>query len=72
MNEDHLWSLLAVKLAGEASDEEVRELDTILKENPAMQEQVTTFIKIWNATRPASGEAAAAYARHLLRLKKSH
>jgi hypothetical protein len=70
MNEDRLWSLLALKLAGEASEEEVRELDIILKENPGMQQLVDTFIKIWNASKPASNETAAAYARHLRRLKK--
>lgn len=71
MNEERLWSLLAHKLAGEASKEELCELDTILKENPEMQQLVDTFIKIWNATKPASAEVAAAYARHLLRLKNS-
>ena len=46
--ENKLWKLVALKLSGEASAEELSELDSYLKSFPAEQSTVSSIEKYWN------------------------
>jgi hypothetical protein len=45
---DRLWYLLARKLAGEASWDEVKEIKALLHTNPWLQEKVNNITIFWN------------------------
>lgn len=65
---DRIWYLVSVKLSGEASDAELAELDTRLKEHPGLGFQVDIIEKAWNQKpQPAAG-LDSSYSRHLQRL----
>ena len=48
MNSDRLWTLLARKLAGEISSEELSELEVLLKENPHVHLKIQSVEESWN------------------------
>src|SRR5688500_11487517 len=49
MKEDRIWQLLARKLAGEATAEELKELEDVLRAHPELHFTIEAFYKIWNA-----------------------
>lgn len=49
MENENIWKLLARKMKGEASADELKELDTILKNDPVMKYTAETFARIWEA-----------------------
>lgn len=49
MEEDRFWKLIARSLTGEASTEEVKELEDVLRANPDMHFTVETLRTLWNA-----------------------
>ncbi len=57
MNEERIWILLARKLAGEASANDVQELENLLGENPALASQLEAIEHFWNS-QPIPGEEA--------------
>lgn len=61
MQKENIWKLLARKMTGEATDEELKELQSILESDPAMKYTAETFIRLWNALsiQPASGNNPA-------------
>jgi transmembrane sensor len=64
-----VWNLIAKKLAGEASPEEIRELERLLKNNPEVHYPMQTISDIWNSSAsPDKNEAEAAFSRHLDRM----
>jgi len=70
MAEDFIWNLLAKKLAGEATEPELRELEKLLRENPELHYPVQTIIDLWNSDMQFDqDEAHKAFNRHLQRLK---
>jgi hypothetical protein len=48
MNKESIWKLLARKMKGEATEEELRELKDLLKNDPAMKYIAETFSGLWN------------------------
>lgn len=48
MQKEDIWKLLARKMAGEATDEELKELQHLLKNDPGMKYTAETFIRLWN------------------------
>jgi putative ABC transport system permease protein len=46
--EDHVWELATKKLANEASEEELRELDFLLAENPHLKASLTELFTWWD------------------------
>ncbi len=65
-----IWNLIAKKLAGEASPEEIRELEWLLKNNPELHYPMQTISDLWNSSaRPDPDEAEAAFSRHLDRMR---
>jgi transmembrane sensor len=66
-----IWNLIAKKLAAEASPEEIRELERLLKNNPELHYPMQTISDIWKSTPdPDREEAEPAFSRHLDRMKQ--
>jgi hypothetical protein len=49
MQKENIWKLMARKMAGEATKEELNELENILKNDPVMNYTAETFSRLWNA-----------------------
>jgi ferric-dicitrate binding protein FerR (iron transport regulator) len=68
-----IWNLIAKKLAGEASPEEVVELERLLRNNPELHYPMQTISDMWNSSaKPDRNEAERAFGRHLDRMKQWH
>jgi|HubBroStandDraft_2_1064218.scaffolds.fasta_scaffold106482_2 transmembrane sensor len=66
-----IWNLIAKKLADEASPEEIRELERLLKNNPELHYPMQTIIDMWNSSaKPDRNEAELAFCRHLDRIRE--
>jgi len=61
MQKENIWKLLARKMTGEATDVDLKELESILESDPVMQYTAETFIRLWNTLpiQPASGNNPA-------------
>ncbi|MDB5151029.1 MAG: putative transport system permease protein, partial [Mucilaginibacter sp.] len=46
--DDHVWNLASKKLANEASEKELRELNALLDENPELHSQLKLMSKWWD------------------------
>jgi transmembrane sensor len=70
MSKDRIWFLVGKKLAGEASGEELTELEGLLRSDPDMHYALQNITDLWNLPTPATNdEADDAFTRHLSRLK---
>lgn len=70
MNFDRIMTLLARKLAGETSPEELGELESLLKQNPDTHLQVQALVESWNQQEDAaSPDADEAYLKLVSQLK---
>ncbi|HKO82308.1 MAG TPA: hypothetical protein VJU78_17990 [Chitinophagaceae bacterium] len=49
MQNENIWKLLARKMTGEATEEELKELQLTLKNDPVMNYTAETFVRLWNA-----------------------
>jgi ferric-dicitrate binding protein FerR (iron transport regulator) len=69
MNPERIWTLLARKLSGEASPEELKEIEALLKEFPDAHLHVQAVTETWNRSlSPDAGDAQDAYDRLSRRL----
>lgn len=65
MQEEQFWLLVSLKLSGEATEEELAELDFLLKKNPERSKQLETLGRCWQQQQEAQpGDLN----RHLYRL----
>jgi ferric-dicitrate binding protein FerR (iron transport regulator) len=65
-----IWSLLAKKLANEASAEELKILHDLLIKNPELQNQVELLTQMWLQSPPVNlAISEAAYMHHLVNYK---
>jgi ferric-dicitrate binding protein FerR (iron transport regulator) len=72
MQEELIWNLIAKKLSGEASNEELRELEKRLKEKPELHYSLQTINDLWKQDIAQSKEFADdAYKKHVDRMKAS-
>ena len=49
MQKEDIWKLMARKMTGEATEDELRELQQILKNDPILNYTAETFARVWNA-----------------------
>ncbi len=72
MEEDaRLWGLIALKLSKEASEEELKELEELLKNKTDVQNQLQILFNWWNLNEGDKGDkTAASLARALQRIQK--
>jgi ferric-dicitrate binding protein FerR (iron transport regulator) len=68
MQEERCWFLVSLKLSGEATPEELQELEAMLSASAHLRLQVARLTDLWNTTGTAYTPAADAYNRHLQRL----
>lgn len=70
MENDRVWTLIALRLTGEMKPAELEELNQLMQHNPAL-ENVVQLISQWrNTTHPENEtEINQAWQRHLKRLQ---
>jgi len=68
MQEDRFWLLLSLKLAGEATPEELVELETFLQQHPEMGWRMEMLNGLWLGEAEDQGRRNDALNRHLQRL----
>jgi transmembrane sensor len=69
MSKDRTWFLVGKKLAGEASAEELNELEGLLRSDPDMHYALQNITDLWNLPAPATNDVEDAFNRHINRLK---
>ena len=50
--EDHIWELVAKRLANEATEEELQELDQLLKQYSSIDKRVKVMVDWWHQDDP--------------------
>lgn len=68
MNQDRFWELVSVKLAGEATPEELAELEAFLQENSAEGIRLEKLHEIWETRHRPLVSQKEAFNRHMQRL----
>src|SRR6266540_2454359 len=72
MSKDRTWFLISKKMAGEATAEELNELEELLRSDPDMHYALQNITDLWNLASPADqDEATDAFDRHIGRLKEA-
>jgi transmembrane sensor len=70
-HKEYTWSLIAKRLSGEATPEELQELERLLRSNPDLHYPMQTITDLWNPASPRDRkEAERAFNRHLDRMKE--
>ena len=68
MEEENFWSLLSLKLTGEAKAEELAALDLLLQKNPDFRLQAQMFVQMWKENKLNEKNTTDFFNRHLQRL----
>lgn len=69
MEPELIWKLIAGKLTGEASEEELLELNMLMAQHTKLGSDLQFLIRLWNAVKEDDRAAAAcAFERHMIRL----
>jgi len=69
-HKQYTWNLIAKKLTGEATPEELRELEELLRQNPELHYPLQTISDLWNPSDPEELHIAEeAFSRHLDRMQ---
>lgn len=71
MDQTFFWNLLAKKIAGEASTEELQQLEQLLKLNPDWAYQAEHIQHLWQKTTNHKQESESAFEQHLQRMKEA-
>lgn len=72
VNNDRIWLLIGRKLAGEASAEELRELEQLLRTHPDIHFPLQTLSDLWSRKSSDSDtELANAYSLHLEKMRQA-
>ncbi len=70
-SQDQFWSLLSKKFSGEATPEELQELQTVLLKNPDLHYHADMINDMWQQeTKNNTAETEAAYMRHVMKHKE--
>jgi len=69
-HKEYTWNLIAKKLTGEASPEELQELEALLRGNPELHYPMQTMTDLWKSSNPEDHKMAErAFNRHLDRME---
>jgi len=68
MNEERIWYLLSVQLSGEATSEELEELNTLLTQHPELGLRADIIRNMWNNRQQPVPVAPGHFDKHLQRL----
>src|SRR5579859_4133694 len=67
--QDRIWILMARKLSGEATAEEIAELERFQQQHPEMTYSLQMIADLWRSQNPTDdAEADQAFNRHLTRM----
>jgi transmembrane sensor len=70
-HKEYTWNLIARKLAGEATPEELQELEQLLRNNPELYYPFQTIADLWEHTSPVDKkQAEQAFNQHLDRMEQ--
>src|SRR5450432_4202977 len=70
-HQEYVWNLIAKKLSGEATLEELQELELLLRSNPDLHYPMQTISAIWKLKTAAGKQAPEdAFKRHLDRMQE--
>ncbi len=70
MEQEHIWDLIAKKLSGEASEQELSELAILLRGNPDLHYPMQTISDLWESNKTHDKEEALqAFDRHMGRMQ---
>ena len=70
-HKEYTWNLIAKRLSGEATAEELRELEDLLRGNPELHYPMQTIADLWNPSNAHDLQMAEqAFNRHLDRMKE--
>src|ERR1700761_1611082 len=67
-DKEYTWTLIAKHLSGEASSEELQELERLLRQNPDLHYSMQTLIDLWHSADTDRQAAEHAFHRHLDRM----
>lgn len=72
MSTERIWELMARKLADEASDEEIGELEQLLRTHPELHFPVQAVTDLWNHQAPPADDETlqASYLQHIARMQE--
>ena len=66
---EYTWNLIAKKLAGEATPDELKELEALLRNNPELHYPMQTITDLWRHTNPLDkAQVEKAFSEHLDRI----
>src|ERR1700712_378014 len=69
-HKEYTWNLIAKKLTGEASPEELLQLEALLRGNPELHYPMQTMTDCWKSSNPEDQKMAErAFDRHLDRME---
>ena len=69
MNQEQIWNLIAKKLSGEASEEELDLLANLLKKNPDLHYPMQTIMDLWKHNKHLNKQNSDnAFDRHISRM----
>ncbi|HEY4206081.1 MAG TPA: FecR domain-containing protein [Puia sp.] len=68
MDNDKIWHLLILKLSGEANEEELAELQELLRQHPDMAAQAASVESVWRSRAAGKENTDELFNRHLQRL----
>lgn len=72
-HKEYTWNLIAKKFTGEASPEELQELEALLRGNPELHYPMQTMTDLWRSSSPEDKKMAEqALDRHLERMGDLH
>jgi transmembrane sensor len=73
MVQDQIWNLIAKKLSGESTEEELRDLEKLLRENPDLHYPVQAITDLWfYDLQFDQNQAHEAFLRHIQRMQDSN
>jgi len=72
MHQGDIWNLIAKKLSGESSPEELHDLQDLLRNNPDLHYSIQTIMDLWDAKQNnfEKKEAQEAFGKHIERMKQ--
>ena len=70
MENERIWTLIAQKLAGEATPEDLLELYDLLQENPEVHYSLEVFDQLWEQNEFARNRPLAAYERLIRKMEQ--
>lgn len=70
MSEERFWLLVSLKITGEASEAELKELEAILQRDPSLGFKMSILEQNWHTQKKTTVSKRDAYNRHLQRLSQ--